>query len=861
MGEVYRARDTRLGRDVAVKILPAEFAADPVRKQRFEREARTISGLTHPNICTLHDMGSQDGVDYLVMECVEGETLAKRLEKGPLPLEQVLKYGAQIADALDRAHRSGVVHRDLKPGNIMLTSTGAKLLDFGLAKPAAALAAAATLTASAKGSPVTEQGMIVGTFQYMSPEQVEGKDVDARSDIFSLGAVLYEMVTGKQAFEGKSQFSVASAILEKEPAPISTIKPMTPPVLDYAVKKCLAKAPDERWQNASDLASQLKWIAEAGTQTAGVAVSRATPKFRERVAWLIAAIALIAALGLLLSFRSRTDTASHDVMHVDINSPPGVEPLPWGIGFAISPDGRTATMTGVKDGVQRLFVRRLDRPDAVEISDTASVFTLAFSPDSKSVVIFSQATGSLTRLSLEDQQRSVVASGVGGTPALAWGEAGIIYTRGGTLWITSPQGGAGKQLTTLDEKRHEVLHVEPLVLPGGRTILFSSLGADVGTERIEAVQASGGERTVVIDHATTPVWSPTGHLLFSRDGALLAVPFDPNSVSVRGTAVPIIPAGIVNAGLRGNLQLQVSSSGTLLFVPANFASKRVLSVARDGSELDLKLAEGWYATPRISPDGHRLLIGTGGSAVDTLDLLRGTRERLIREAAGTSFPTWTADGKGVALRRFGVPFWVAADGSGKAGPIPAGGLNDFPSAPGPDADSILCTRNQPETSADIFLISISGKFAPKQLIATPAWEGAAQLSPDGHWMVYQSNASGQAEIYVRRYPALDRAWPVSEGGGVQPRWSSTGREIYYRNGHHMMAVAFGGTGVEPSLGKPAALFADEYDFGMGTATANYDVTRDGRFIMLRRGPQGGTLRVVINWTEEVKQILAAGGVH
>src|SRR5713226_4315123 len=265
MGEVYRARDTRLERTVAIKILPAQFSSDPVRKQRFEREAKTISSLNHPHICVLHDVGHQDVIDYLVMECVEGETLAKRLEKGPLLLEQVLKFGMQIADALDKAHRSSVVHRDLKPGNIMLTPTGAKLLDFGLAKPAVPLATAATLTAAATPTtPVTQEGTILGTFQYMSPEQIEGRELDGRSDIFSLGAVLYEMLTGQRAFPGKSQLSVASAILEKEPAPISAVKPMTPPTLDHAMRRCLAKDPEERWQSAGDLARELEWVAESG---------------------------------------------------------------------------------------------------------------------------------------------------------------------------------------------------------------------------------------------------------------------------------------------------------------------------------------------------------------------------------------------------------------------------------------------------------------------------------------------------------------------------------------------------------------------------------------------------------------------
>src|SRR6266481_143724 len=286
MGEVYRARDTRLERTVAIKILPAHFSSDPIRKQRFEREAKTISNLNHPHICVLHDVGSQDGMDYLVMECVEGETLAKRLEKGPMPLEQVLEFGGQIADALDKAHRNGVVHRDLKPGNIMLTSTGAKLLDFGLAKPAVPLTTAATLTAAAtQTTPVTQEGMIVGTFQYMSPEQIEGKELDGRSDIFSFGAVLYEMLTGQRAFPGKSQLSVASAILEKEASPISSLKPLTPPALDHAIRRCLMKEPERRWQSAADLAGELQWNAERGSQASTTAPGISPHKLRERFIW------------------------------------------------------------------------------------------------------------------------------------------------------------------------------------------------------------------------------------------------------------------------------------------------------------------------------------------------------------------------------------------------------------------------------------------------------------------------------------------------------------------------------------------------------------------------------------------------
>src|SRR5215470_2012964 len=336
MGEVYRARDTRLERTVAIKILPPQFSADPVRRQRFEREAKTISGLNHPHICVLYDVGHQDGIDYLIMECVEGETLAKRLERGPLPLDQALKYGMQIADALDKAHRSGVVHRDLKPGNIMLTASGVKLLDFGLAKSAPALAEGATLTvAAARTTLVTQQGSVVGTFQYMSPEQVEGRDVDARSDIFSFGSVLYEMVTGRRAFAGKSQISVASAILEKEPEPISSLQPFTPPGLDYAIRVWLAKDPEERWQTTRDVALALKWVADSGSQTGA-----RTKTSSRLVIWglggLLLGVVLIAGVAALF----RAKPAAAPVVRFSVVLPQGqsvdVESPPQ---FAISPDG------------------------------------------------------------------------------------------------------------------------------------------------------------------------------------------------------------------------------------------------------------------------------------------------------------------------------------------------------------------------------------------------------------------------------------------------------------------------------------------------------------------------------------------
>jgi Tol biopolymer transport system component len=565
--------------------------------------------------------------------------------------------------------------------------------------------------------------------------------------------------------------------------------------------------------------------------------------------------------GWTLWGRTGIATAARDVVHLDVAFPPDVEPIALNTaGLAVSPDGRTVAMVGARDGVRRLFVRRLDRTEASEIPGTSGANLVEFSPDGGSVV-FVPGTGTVTRVSLADQQRKVVTSGADLTAGLVWSPAGIVFARGGALRIVSPEGGAPRALTVLDAARHEVLHDHPVVLPGERIVLFASLTTEPGAERIEAVSIEGGARSVVVERATTPVWSPTGHLLFARDGAVMAAAFDLRTATLRGTAVPVMSTGAVEILASGDLGLRLSSKGTLLYLPAGFTDKRVVSVGRDGAALALDLPSGRYANPRISPDGRRLLVESGGNVIEALDLARGTRARLTAGALSTNFSTWSADGQHVVFRRFSSPFWSAADGSGNAAPLPGATVNDYPSSPGPDPDSVIVGRIRPETSSDVFLMSLSGAFEARALIVTPAYEGGAQLSPDGRWLLYQSDASGRAEIYVRHYPALDRQWQVSEGGGVQARWSRNSREIYYRSGQRIVAVPLDANGPDPVFGKPASLFPDEYDFGAGISIANYDVTPDGRFIMIRRGANGSKLRAVVNWTEELKQILAAGGLR
>jgi eukaryotic-like serine/threonine-protein kinase len=399
MGEVYRARDTRLDRTVAIKVLPQHLAHTPEARQRFEREARAVSALSHPHICTLHDVGSQDGVDYLIMEYLEGETLSARLEKGSLPLDVVLLYGVELADALDKAHRQGIVHRDLKPGNIMLTKSGAKLLDFGLAKAVVPPITGATLTAAlTRTTPVTQQGTIVGTFQYMSPEQIEGKELDGRSDIFSLGTVLYEMLTGRRAFEGKTQLSVASAILEKEPAPICSSKPMTPATLDHAIRRCLAKDPEERWQTARDLALELKWIGESGSQGGVPAPAIVRTKTRERLAWLAALVCALAAATFGVLHWSRAPERVRIVRSYVKAMPDSSFLLSGQIsGFALSPDGlRLAYVAQTADGKKLLWVRPVDSLQAQALAGTEEATYPFWSPDSRTIGFF--AAGKLKKI-------------------------------------------------------------------------------------------------------------------------------------------------------------------------------------------------------------------------------------------------------------------------------------------------------------------------------------------------------------------------------------------------------------------------------------------------------------------------------
>jgi serine/threonine protein kinase/Tol biopolymer transport system component len=855
MGQVYRARDLKLHRDVALKVLPDAFATDADRLARFTREAQTLASLNHPNIAQVHGLEESGGVRALVMELVEGEDLSQRIARGAVPPHEALPVAKQIAEALEVAHEQGIIHRDLKPANIKVRSDGTvKVLDFGLAKALANTAASATAEPTITTPAMTQAGMILGTAAYMSPEQARGKTVDKRADIWAFGCVLHEMLTGTRLFAADSVPETLGLIFSRELDP-ATLPAATPARIRTLIARCLVKDPRQRLRDIGEARLAL----DAPHDLPG-ALQPAPLHGRWRaVPWGIAAALAIIAVWALWS-RSSPATTAPQVAHLEIAYPRNVENFPGtSLPPAISPDGRTVAMVGVRDGVRRIFVRRFDRAEAVELPGTAGANGAVFSPDGRSVAVLF-TSGLITRITLADYQPTVVTSGADITLSIAWSDAGIIYGRGGALWLVSPDGGTPRALTSLDADRSEVAHDSPVLLPGGRRVLFATQTTGPGAERIESVSIDGGPRSVVVERARTPVWSPSGHLLFARDGAVLAVPVDQHTGTVRGTATPIMPAGAIEPLASGQMGLALSSSGTLLFAPAGFTDTRVVSVGRDGAALALDLPSGRYANPRISPDGRRLLVESGEN-IEALDLARGTWSRLAAATLSTVFSTWSADGKRVVFRRFASPFWVASDGSRVTGAVRGGIVSDFPTSPGPDPDSFVALRIRPETSGDVFLMSITGAFEPKPLIVTPAYEGGAQLSPDGHWLLYQSDASGRPEIYLRQYPSLDRQWQVSDGGGIQPRWSRNSREIYYRSGRRLVAVTLDSSGAEPVFGSPVALFADEYDFGAGASIANYDVTTDGRFIMIRRGVNGGKLRLVVNWTDELKQLLASGGVR
>jgi eukaryotic-like serine/threonine-protein kinase len=873
MGEVYRARDTRLDRTVAIKILPAHLSSNPEAKQRFEREARAISSLNHPNICTLHDVGHQDGVDYLVMEFLEGETLADRLLRGPLPPEQVLKYGIEICEGLERAHRGGVTHRDLKPGNVMLTKSATKLMDFGLAKagsPPAAPASGLTLTNSVASRPLTQEGMVVGTFQYMSPEQIEGKEADARSDIFALGAMLYEMATGKRAFEGKSTTSVMAAILERDPAPISSVQPMFPRAMDRVVKTCLEKDPDERWQSVRDLRTNLKWIEEGEAPATSAQVQRTL--WRERAAWVLACV-LLSGLAIFAAVHDHAPLASEPARFsvyppekAVFSGPPNLTvPVPQ---FALSPDGRAMVFVANSSGADPLiWMRSIDKVAARPLPGTEHAQLPFWSPDSRWVGFF--AEGKLKKTPVAGGPVQVLADvedAFGGS----WGADGsIIFGKlSSSIFRVSSGGGIVTAVTKIDTVMKA--HRWPQFLPDGRHFLFHVQGGDPEHHGIYVGSVDGGTQKFLLQTESSAVYAWPGYLLYVGGDTLLGQAFDAAHLELRGE--PFTVAENVGRSTGYNIGVSASSTGMLAHAAAILHRGRLTWFDRAGNALDSVGVEGDYSDFRLSPNGQVLavsLVDPKGWNPDIwlIDLMRGAPSRFTVGSALSAAPVWSPDGSRIVFRtnRNGQTE-LYAKSAGGGGNEEVVSTYETQHAAGIDTPNLVCSDWSPDgryvissvpqqsTGDDLWLIPLSGDKKPFKFLGPPSDQIHANFSPDGRFVAYTSNESGRYQVYVQTFPLSDRKWQVSTDGGYEPRWRGDGREIYYLSeDRKLMAVA---VGAGPSFAVPKTLFQTRVPEGVTSRRTHYVPSRDGRRFLVNTqslDSSPGPITVVLNWQEELKK--------
>jgi len=876
MGEVYKARDTRLDRIVAIKVLPESLATDPQFRERFDREARAISQIDHPHICTLHDVGEQDGTAFLVMQYLEGETLADRLTKGALPLDQALAIAIDIADALTAAHRAGIAHRDLKPGNVFLTKSGAKLLDFGLAKAYVPVVAAGPGGSMMPTAPpqLTAQGMILGTFQYMAPEQIEGHEADARTDIFAFGAVLYEMTTGRKAFEGKTPASLIAAILERQPTPISSLEPLAPQRLDRVVHRCLAKDPDARWQSAADLSIQLRWMAEPDARADDVqSLSQPSTRAQVRVwRWLSVALLVLGATGwgLTLFRPSRAAPAPSEPAIFSIAPPEGAtlappaglpNGMPW---LAVSPDGRVLAFVAVApDGRQQLWTRPLASPIAHPLADTDGAHAPFWSPDSRFIAFFARAK--LRAVDTIGGKSQIVADAPGLYGSGTWNRENIIVfapTPGGTEGLQSVHFGAGTArqfVTRADRAKGQRSHFAPQFLPDDRHFLFG-VGADPGSGRdAETWIASldGGEPRLLLRADSVARYAEPQYLLFRR-GALFAQRVEGTDLRFVGEPVRVTDAAVGANAVVPFMALSTSRTGTMVYgAPATPATETHL-VWRDrgGQSLGTLEITNAISAPSLSRDGSMMMVTRAlqqaPSELWLYDVKRGTLLRFTFDSSGKRAPVWSPDGKSVAYSAGGgasIYLRTITGASAEESIVEAPGA--FPSDWSTDGFVVFQASSSAEgqrTGWDLWSVSLKDR-QPKPLIQTPFHEVQGALSPDGRWVAYASDESGAFEVYVQSFPGGGNKRIVSSGGGAEPRWRADGRELFYLSANRRLMTVSTTIGAEFDSAKPQALFdMNVPDLGF-PFLKRYDVTPDGqRFIVQElttvRSP---SLTVIMNW--------------
>ena len=843
MGEVYRATDTRLGRQVAIKIVSEVFT------DRFGREAKAIAALNHRHICTLHDVGP----NYLVMELVEGETLAARLRRGALPIADCITAGAQIAEALEAAHEKGIVHRDLKPGNIMFAQDGSpKVLDFGLAKAGLGVETSDRASSETVIS-ATATGTILGTAAYMSPEQARGLRVDRRTDIWAFGCVLFEMLTGSQPFRGPTVTDVLAAVIGAEPD-WQALPAAAPSWLRSLLRRCLHKDPRRRVHDIADVRIELQEPRDDGGPTAG----NLQPPARKALAilpWVLTGALSVGLVWLAIDRRSAaTDPPIGSPIRVEFNLPAGVElwePFTNGGSVALSPDGSKLAFIGMTSGNRQIYIRHLDRFDTVAVPGTSGANAVMFSPDSRSIGVM-LITRVLRKMGLEDGLVTPLASGVDLNAGAAWGvDDRITFGKAGVLWQVPGAGGEVTKLTSLDAAAGELAHRWPVAVGSAGAIVFAvQTGASETAFRIDALLPETHQRQVVLDSGTFPFYAPSGHLIFSRDQMMLAVAFDPTNLRTLGDPVRVLNDARMT--VTGAPTLAISAAGMAAYT-AGSAANRLVWVTRQGVETAVPAEPRRYGTPRIAPDGHRIAVAVSGD-IWVLDAARPTFSRLTHDPTlDHSFPAWTPDGKRVWVRTLKGLKVINADGGGKPQGVLNTSLTDWPLSVSPDGDRLLFLRVTEPTAGDIYTLPLGSEGQPAPFLETSAYESGAQFSPDGRFLAFTSNESGQFQVFVQAVAASGRKQLAAQIGKYS-RWSANGKELFLRDGPRMNVVEVTATATGVSISPPRQLFERDYDFGSGQTIPNYDVGPDGRFVMVKPESGAARLNVVLNWSAELARL-------
>jgi Tol biopolymer transport system component len=876
MGEVYRARDSKLNRQVALKILPAAFAADPERLARFNREAQVLASLNHANIATIHGVEHADAssgpghalVHALVLELVEGPTLAERIAGRPMPLDEALSIARQVAEALATAHEQSVVHRDLKPANVKVRADGSvKVLDFGLAKALDSAPGAVDASRSPTLGNGSARGVILGTAAYMSPEQARGQVVDERADIWAFGCVLFEMLTGRQAFPGDSVSDSIASVLTREPD-WNALPAATPSRLRRLLRRCLEKNPRERLHDMQDVRLE---IADALQSESGGAGRASEPRrfapWRLAVAILAAGL-LGAALMAAVSLISDEPALGVTRLSIGLSGPQALVVGGLDRDFALSPDGMRLVYIGANGS--QLFVRRMDSLDAAPLGGLAAPRGLFISPDGAWVGFF-DGVGTLRKIAVAGGPAVTLCQACGTGPrGSTWGpnDTIVMATTDPTSGLLRLAAGGGdpEVLTKPDLAKGEREHFWPEFLPGGQAVLFTIVSnGGIDTAQIVVLDLQSGMQKVLIRGGSHAHYVPSGHLVYAVRSSLHAIAFDSDRLEVIGTPTPIVQDVATTAD--GGANFGVAVNGTLVYVPSSGAAlARTLTwVDRSGREEAIRAPARSYTYPRLSPDGARLAVGIRDQDQDIWiwDFARETLTRFTFDLGADWVPAWTPDGRRLIFdsARAGAQnlFWQAADGAGPVERLTESQFNQFPSSVAPDGKRVVFRSNA--RTQDIAILTLDQDRRVESLIETPSSELNGEISPDGKWLAYESNESGRSEIYVRPFPDVSTGrWQVSSGGGTRALWGRNGQELFYLTPTGTLMSVRPEAGITWTAGPPAKLFEGPYYAGGGGAAGRtYDVAPDGRFLMIKPASMpdqiAATVIVVQNWFEELRRLV------